>query len=63
MRDKQRSSHHELWPEPDDNDPNRTRWEVKLWGPKRKQLYGFGNDAMGVSGPQRLDPVTYPSSG
>lgn len=40
LRDTQRSIHHKLWPEPDDNDPNRTRWEVKVWDPKRKQLCG-----------------------
>ena len=40
LRDTQRSIHHKLWPEPDDNDPNRTRWEVTVWDPKRKQLYG-----------------------
>ena len=40
LRDTQRSIHHKLWPEPDDNDPNRTRWEVEVWDPKRKQLYG-----------------------
>jgi hypothetical protein len=51
LRDTQRSIHHKLSPEPDDNDPNRTRWEVKVWDPKRKQLYGFGNDAMGISAP------------
>jgi hypothetical protein len=37
--------------EPVENDPNRTRWKVKVWDPKRKQLYGFGNDAMGVPAP------------
>jgi hypothetical protein len=40
LRDTQRSIHHKLSPEPDDNDPNRTRWEVTVWDPKRKQLYG-----------------------
>jgi hypothetical protein len=32
LRDTQRSIHHKLWPEP--------RWEVTVWDPKRKQLYG-----------------------
>jgi hypothetical protein len=40
LRDTQRSIHHKLWPEPDDNDPSRTRWEVTVWDPKLKQLYG-----------------------
>jgi len=32
LRDTQRSIHHKLWPEP--------RWEVTVWDPKRKKLYG-----------------------
>jgi hypothetical protein len=40
LRDTQRTIHHKLWPDPDEKDPNRTRWEVKVWDPKRKQLYG-----------------------
>jgi hypothetical protein len=40
LRDIQRSIHHKLWPVPDEEDPDRTKWEVKVWDPKRKQLYG-----------------------
>jgi hypothetical protein len=40
LRDTQRTIHHKLWPDPDDKDPNRTKWEVKVWDPKRKELYG-----------------------
>jgi hypothetical protein len=40
LRDTQRMVHHQLWPEPDEKEPKRTKWEVTVWDPKLEQLYG-----------------------
>jgi hypothetical protein len=43
LRDVQRMVHRKLWTErhaPDSKDDKRTAWEVKIWEPKRDELFG-----------------------
>ena len=53
LRDAQRVVHRRLWPDPDEeenracetcgrSDPKPTKWQVKVWDPKREELLGDG---------------------